>query len=67
MGLNLKQIKRHAKEYVELEARTKVLSIRFFKRYQLFGNEDIVLFVRTTDKKDPDWWVDRRLDPYESL
>jgi hypothetical protein len=57
MALNLKQIKRHAKEYVELEAHTKVISIRFFKRYQLFGNEDIVLFVRTTDKNDPDWWV----------
>jgi len=41
MALNLKQIKRHAKEYVELEAHTKVISIRFFKRYELFGNEDM--------------------------
>lgn len=57
MALNLKQIKRHAKKYVELEARTKVLSIRFFKRYQLYSNEDIVLPVCTTDKKVPDWWV----------
>ncbi len=27
------------------------------KRYRLFGREDVVLFVRTTDKKEPDWWV----------
>jgi hypothetical protein len=57
MALNLKQVEQHAKEYVEMEARTKVLSVRFFKRYTLFGREDVVLFVRTTDKKDPDWWV----------
>ena len=55
--MNLKQVKQHAKEYVELEARTKVLSARFVKRYRLFGREDVVLLVRTTDKKDPDWWV----------
>lgn len=57
MALNLKQIKQHAKVYVELEARTKVLHIRFVKRYRLFGREDVVLLVRTTDRKDPDWWV----------
>ena len=57
MALNLKQVKQHAKKYVELEARTKVLSVRFMKRYRLFGREDVVLLVRTTDKKDPDWWV----------
>lgn len=57
MALNLKQIKRHAKEYVELEARTKVLGVRFVKRYRLFGREDVVLLVRTTDKTDPEWWI----------
>ena len=57
MALNLKQVKQHAKEYVEMEARTKVLGVRFVKRYRLFGREDVVLSVRTTDKKDPDWWV----------
>lgn len=57
MALNLKQVKQHAKEYVELEARTKVLGVRFVKRYRLFGREDVVLLVRTTDRKDPDWWV----------
>jgi hypothetical protein len=55
--MNLKQVKQHAREYVELEARTEVLSVRFVKRYRLFGREDVVLLVRTTDKKDPDWWV----------
>jgi len=57
MPLDLKQIKRHAKEYVEVEASTTVLGVRFVKRYTLFGREDIVLLVRTTDKTDPDWWV----------
>ena len=57
MALNLKQVKRHAKEYVEHEAHTSVLNVRFVKRYRLFGREDVILFVRTTDKKDPDWWV----------
>lgn len=57
MALNLKEIKRHAKEYVELEAHTTVLGVRFVKRYRLFGREDLVLLVRTMDKKDPNWWV----------
>ncbi len=57
MALNLKQIKQHAKKYVELEGHTKVLSVRFLKRLRLFGREDIVLLVRTTDRKHPDWWV----------
>jgi hypothetical protein len=57
MALNLRQIKRHAKEYIETEAHTKVLGIRFVKRYRLFGREDVILLVQTVDKKDPDWWV----------
>ena len=57
MAMNIKQIKQHAKEYVEQERTCKVLSLRFVKRYRLFGREDVVLFVRTTDKKEPDWWV----------
>ena len=57
MALNIKEIKQHAKEYVEIEARTKVLAVRFVKRYRLFGREDVVLLVRTTDKKDAAWWV----------
>src|SRR6266542_1724069 len=57
MALNLKQIKQHAKKYVELEGHTKVLNVGFLKRLRLFGREDIVLLVRTTDRKHPDWWV----------
>jgi hypothetical protein len=57
MALNLKEIKRHAKEYVELKAHTTVLGVRFVKRYRLFGQEDVVLSVRTTKKKGPKWWV----------
>jgi len=57
MALNLKEVKQHAKQYVELEAHTKVLSVRFVKRYRLFGREDVVLLVRTTDKREPNWWV----------
>ncbi len=57
MPLNLKQIKRHAKDYVELEAHTTVRGVSFVKRYRLFGDEDVVLRVRTTDPREPDWWV----------
>jgi hypothetical protein len=57
MQLKLAEIKRHAKEYVEIEARTKVLKVAFVKRHYLFDREDIVLSVLTTDKKDPEWWV----------
>lgn len=44
MALNLKQIRQHAEQDVEVEALTKVLSVRFVKRYRLFGREDLVLF-----------------------
>jgi TIR domain-containing protein len=57
MPLNIKELKRHAREYVELEADTKVLSVAFVRRYQLFGREDVVLSVITTDKEHPEWWV----------
>lgn len=57
MGINLKAFIRYAKEYVELEAQTKVVSVRFAERFTLLGRSDVVVSVRTTDKKDPDWWV----------
>jgi TIR domain len=57
MALDLQQLKRHAREYVEIEGRTTVLGIRFVRRYTLFGREDVVLRVRTTDKSHPNWWV----------
>jgi len=57
MGIHLKTFVRRAKEYVELEAHTKVKSVRFAERFTLLGRTDVVVSVRTTDKKDPDWWV----------
>ena len=40
-----------------MEARTKVISARFVEKFTLFGTEDVVISVKTTDKKHPDWWV----------
>lgn len=57
MGIHLKTFIRHAKEYVEIEAHTKVTSVKFAERFTLMGRNDVVVSVRTTDKKDPDWWV----------
>ena len=57
MPLNLRQIKQHAKEYVELEARTKVTGVKFVRRFELFGREDVLLLVKTIDKESPEWWV----------
>lgn len=57
MALNLRELKRHAKEYVELEARTGVKSVRFARRFKLLGREDVALEVETTDRKEPLWWV----------
>lgn len=57
MGIQLKTFIRHAKEYVELEAHTKVTSVRFAERFTLLGRSDIVLSVQTTDKEHPAWWV----------
>jgi len=57
MTLNLKQLMKRAKEYVEHEADTKVKSISFTERFQLLGREDVVLLVTTTDAEYPEWWV----------
>lgn len=55
----LLKLKRHAKEYVELEANTRVVSVRLERRHKPLLNPtgDTVLRVRTTDRTDPDWWV----------
>jgi hypothetical protein len=55
--LDLREIERHAKRYVEIEADTVVRRVRFVKRFTLLCREDILLSVTTTDTKDPDWWV----------
>jgi TIR domain len=57
MALNLKQLMDRAKEYIELEANTKVKRISFVERFHLLGREDIVFSVVTTDKDDAEWWV----------
>jgi len=57
MGIHLKTFIRRAKEYVEMEGHTKVLSVRFVERFTLLGRTDVVVLVRTTEKKDPEWWV----------
>ena len=57
MALNVKQLLKRAKEYVELEGNTEVTSITFNERFYLLGREDVVLSVKTTDKDEPEWWV----------
>lgn len=55
--MNIKQLIKRAKEYVELEAETEVTGITFSEKFFLFGQEDVVLSVETTDAKDKEWWV----------
>jgi hypothetical protein len=55
--LDLNQLRRHAREYVEIEARTEVVSARFKRRLSLFGEEDAVFLVETTDPSERYWWV----------
>jgi len=57
MSLNIKQLIKRAKEYVELEAKTKVTKVTFSEKFSLLGEEDVVLSVETTDMKDKEWWV----------
>jgi len=57
MALNIDEIKQHAKEYVELEAETKVIAVEFKESFKLFGREDVVLSVKTIDREFPEWWV----------
>jgi hypothetical protein len=57
MSLNIKQLINRAKEYVELEAGTKVTKVTFSEKFSLFGRGDVVLSVETADVKDKEWWV----------
>ncbi len=57
MALNLKELIRRAKDYVELECNTKVTKIIFAERFILMGQEDVVLSVNTIDTEEPEWWV----------
>jgi hypothetical protein len=55
--LDLNALRKHAREYVEMEAHTEVTSIRFKQRLSLFGEEDAVFLAKTTDPDEPDWWL----------
>lgn len=55
--MDIEEIKKHAREYVELEAPGKVIDVEFVQTFKLFGREDIVMLVKTTSKKIPEWWV----------
>lgn len=57
MALNIDELKQRAWEYVELEAKTKVKIVEFIETFTLFGREDVVLSVTTTDSEVPEWWV----------
>lgn len=57
MPLNMRQLRKRARGYVEVEASTKVTRVSFVERFELFGREDVVLLVKTTDSEIPDWWV----------
>ena len=57
MPLNMRQLRKRAREYVEVEASTKVTRVSFVEKFELFGREDVVLLVKTTDSEIPDWWV----------
>lgn len=57
MGLSMKELKQRAREYVEIEGHTKVLAVRFKRRFKLFGREDVALEVTTDEKDEPLWWV----------
>ncbi len=57
MGIHLKSFIQRAREYVELEAHTKVTSVKFAERFTLLGRKDVVVSVRTTDRQHQEWWV----------
>lgn len=55
--MNVKQLIKRAKEYVEMEADTEVTKVIFSEKFSLLGQEDVVLSVETTDMKEKEWWV----------
>ena len=57
MALDINELIQRAIEYVETEGKTKVKSAVFAERFRMFGREDVVLSVSTTDLNEPEWWV----------
>lgn len=55
--MNLAEFKKRAREYVEIQAHSKVVSVKFEETFQLFGANHVVLRVQIDDKSDPNWWV----------
>jgi len=57
LPLNIEELKQRVWEYVEIEADTKVTDVEFIESFILFGREDAVFSVKTTDDEYPEWWV----------
>ena len=57
MPIDIDELKKEAWKYVESEAHTKVTNIELIEIFTLFGREDAVLSVTTTDSQTPEWWV----------
>lgn len=55
--MDIEKVKQRAREYVELEADTKVKGIEYEQTFELFGKEDVAFSVKTTDEEFPEWWV----------
>jgi hypothetical protein len=54
---DLNSLRRDAREYIEMEAGTKVISIRLKQKLSLFGEEDAIFLAETSDSEERYWWV----------
>ncbi len=55
--MDIEELKSRARDYVEGQADTEVLSVEFSESFRLLGRDDAVMSVVTTDKDTPEWWV----------
>lgn len=53
----IQALMKRAKDYVELEANTRVTDIKYIESFTLFGKEDAVFLAKTTWTEYPEWWV----------
>ena len=56
-SLDIEELKKGAREYVEIEANTSIITIEFESSFTFLGEEDVVFSVKTTNKQCPEWWV----------